>query len=347
MVSLFFWRRKRPTVSDIVAAAAAPAPASAASTAPAAPAAPAATLLPLQRLVHALGLRDARAADLHARLDAGQNQLLLAASSEFARVGTEPRYTPQRPALFTQLLEVVNDEEASLRALSRIISQDPQLTGSLLRTANGPLYRVSTAPVESVERAAALLGTTGMRTLIASSMIKPAVGGRSSGRFGDIAWEHALYSASAAEAWAARNQDADPFAAHLLALLYGLGSLAVYRVLLDLYARQPALPADAAAIATSLETNATVTAARIAESWGLSERTREALHAQSAPATAGETALARALRFGLAAGAVALLARHQRITEQEAVAQLAARGYAGAQTERIWERLVRAYVRPQ
>lgn len=342
-MSLFFWRRKRPDVQDVVDAATGPAVATPVAAAPAALAP-----LPLQRMVHALALRDARAAEPHARIDAAQNQLLMAASREFALVGTEPRYTPQRPSLLPQLLDVVNDEEASLRALSRIIAQDPQLTGNLLRTANSPLYRVSTLPVESIERAAALLGTTGLRTLIAGALVKPlGQQGRSTGHFGDMMWEHALYSASAAEAWAARNQDADPFAAHLLALLYGLGSVTVYRVLLDLYAQQPGLPADAAAIATGLDTNATVTGARIAQNWGLSERTREALEAQSSAAPTGDTPLTRALRFGLLAGALALLARHQRLSEADAVAQFGAHGFDGPLTDRIWDRLVRAYVRPQ
>jgi HD-like signal output (HDOD) protein len=342
MVSLLFWRKKRPDVQDVLDAAPAP-PVPAPATAP-----PAAALLPVQRMVHALALRDARAADPQVRIDAAQNQLLMAASREFALVGTEPRYTPQRPSLLPQLLEVVNDEEASLRALSRIISQDPQLTGGLLRTANSALYRVSTLPVESVERAAALLGTTGMRTLIAGSLFTPlGQQGRSVGHFGEVMWEHALYSASAAEAWAGRHQDADPFAAHLLALLHGLGSVTVYRVLLDLYAKQPSLPADAAAIATALDTNAAVTGARIAQGWGLSERTREALEAQSSAAPTGDTPLSRALRFGLLAGALAMLARHKRISEEDAMAQISAHGFAGPQTDRIWERLVRAYVRPQ
>ena len=45
--------------------------------------------------------------------------VLLAASKAITQIGTEPRYTPRPPSLLPQLLELVNDEEASLRALSR------------------------------------------------------------------------------------------------------------------------------------------------------------------------------------------------------------------------------------
>lgn len=346
MASLFFWRKDKPAAPG----AAAPAPV---AEVPAFGPVTVTTVnldaplrLPVQRVALSVALGDDRAADPNIRLDAAQTRLLLAASNEFARVGTEPRYTPQRPSLLPQLLEVLGDEEASLRAFSRIISQDPHLTGELLRAANSPLYRVSPAPVESIDRATVLLGTTGLRTLIAGAVMNPAklAGGAGAGGFGDVIWEQTLYAASAAEAWAARNQSADPFAAHLVALLHGLGSVAVYRVLSDLYAAQGVKP-DAAAIASSIETNAAVTAARIASSWGLSERTRQALEAQSAAAPVAEAApLARTLEFGLLAGALTLLCRRRRFTLQQAVEQLSLAGFSGPVTERIWDRLASAYI---
>lgn len=345
MASLFFWRKDKPAAPQ----AAAPAPV---AEVPAFGPVTVTTVnldapvrLPVQRVALAVALGDDRAADPAIRLDAVQTRLLLAASNEFARVGTEPRYTPQRPSLLPQLLEVLGDEDASLRAFSRIISQDPHLTGELLRAANSPLYRVSPAPVESIDRATVLLGTTGLRTLIAGAVMNPAkLAGAGAGGFGETVWEQTLYCASAAEAWAARNQSADPFAAHLVALLHGLGSVAVYRVLSDLYAAQGIKP-DAAAIASSIETNAAVTAARIAASWGLSERTRQALEAQSAAAPVAEAApLARTLEFGLLAGALTLLCRRGRFTQKQAVEQLALAGFSGAVTERIWDRLASAYI---
>lgn len=353
MRSLFFWRKKplrRVEILETAEAVAQPAPLQApAQSGPAGePAAAAVRPLSLQRLVFALALSDPRAADMDALPDAEQVQLMLAASAEFARVGSEPRYTPQRPSLLPQLLEAVNDEDASLRALARIVSQDPQLTGDLLRTANSPLYRVSAQPVESVERATSLLGTQGIRMLIASRLVQPMAGATGRlGQFGEVVWEHSMYSASAAEAWAARSQEADPFAAHLLALLHGVGAVTVYRVISDLYAARPGLGPDVAAIAASLHANSAVTAARIAASWGLSARSREALEAQSSAApTGGPAGLARALQFGLLAGAATTLCRHKLLAETQCLEQIAAAGFGAAQVERIWERLVRAYIRP-
>ncbi len=350
MRSLFFWRRKREVpASDpfevqpaVTAAAAQPEP-----PAPPQPAVEAAP--PVLRMVYALALQDGRAAQPQSNPDPAQMQLLLSASRAFAQIGTEPRYTPRRPSLLPQLLEALNDEDASLRAMSRIVAQDPELTGNLLRTANSPMYRVSSTPIESVERATAMLGTTGLRTLISAALVQPLATGTvvGLGRFGEIIWEHALYSASAAEAWAGRSQDTDPFTAHLLALMHGLGCVAVYRVLCDLYAAQPELRPDPSGIADALETNAAVTAARIATHWGLSDRTRLTLEAQSSAAPVADSSpLSRALQFGLLMGAITLLCKHGKLPVESAEERIAAAGFDGAQAARIWDRMLRAYVRP-
>src|SRR5512147_1009361 len=169
MVSLFFWRKNKKA-EPLAEAEAAGKPVELAVTTQA-PVPVAA--LPVRRMVYALALGDQRAADPTASPDATQNQLLLTASQTVAQVGTEPRYTPQRPSLLPQLMDAVNDEEASLRALSRIVAQDPRLTGEMLKTANSAAYRVSSAPVESIERAAALLGTRGIRMIMSAVLMKP------------------------------------------------------------------------------------------------------------------------------------------------------------------------------
>jgi HD-like signal output (HDOD) protein len=325
------------------------------ATAPAATTGPdASTSVPagaaLLARVNALALGDERAADPAAHPDPAHMPLLLAASREIAQIGSEPRYTPRRPSMLPQIMEAVSDEEASMRSLSRLVSQDPELTSELLRTANSPLYRVGSTPVESIERAAAIVGTRGIRTLITAALVKPLAGGAEGapGRFGDIIWEHSLYSASAAEAYAARSQDCDPYTAHLLGLLHGLGSVAVYRAVMGQYATQPALAPDGPGVSQSLGAQSGVTARRIAANWGLSERTQEALEAQSTAApTTSEGPLARALRFGHLAGALVLLGRRGEITPAEGRERLAEAGHAGPQVDRIWDRLVKAYVSPK
>lgn len=297
--------------------------------------------------LHAEALGDERAADTQARPDAAHMPVLLAASREVAQVGSEPRYTPRQPSMLPQIMEAVSDEDASLRALSRTIAQDPELTSELLRTANSALYRVSPNPVESIERATALIGTRGIRTLITAALMKPlaGAGGGGTGKFGEVMWEHSRYSASAAEAFAARSQDCDPYTAHLLGLMHGLGSVAVYRAIMGQYQAHPALTPDAAAISQSLAAQSGVTAARIAANWGLSARTQAALEAQSSAApAAADNPLAHALRFGRIAAALVLLCTRGKMTTEEGWQELLAAGFDPAQVQRIWERLAKAYV---
>jgi HD-like signal output (HDOD) protein len=342
----FFWRSKPPPQPDQFAvrpespSESPPAPDHAAGAAP---------QLAALRQVYALALHDERAAQPTTDSDPAQVHLLLAASQALAQIGVEPRYTPRQPSMLAQLLEALSDDEASLRELSRIVSKDPQLTGNLLRSANSPLYRVSSSPVESLERAAAVLGTTGMRTLLAASVMQPLASGPTSGlgRFGEIIWEHSLYVASAAEAWAGRKSNADPFTAHLLGLMHGLGCVAVYRVISDLYTARPGVPADPATIADALETNAAVTAARIAAHWGLSDRTQQALESQSSAAPVNaRSPLSQALQFGLLAGSMTILCRKRKLTEEAGLAAIEAGGFPGEPAPRIWNRLLLAYGKP-
>ena len=131
-----------------------------------------------------------------------------------AGIADKPNYAPRRPLLLPKLMRAMNDNEVSRRELSRIIATDPALAGSLLRLANSPFYRSRPEPVESLDRAIALLGLEGMRSLIAAALLQPVfrVGGGLFMQFGDVTWEHTLYSASAAEAHAAVVENSDPFA---------------------------------------------------------------------------------------------------------------------------------------
>ena len=66
------------------------------------------------------------------------------------KIEARPEYIPRRPSLLPKLLSTVNDPQAAMIEISRIIAQDPALTGNLLRIANSPMYRVSSMPVESI-----------------------------------------------------------------------------------------------------------------------------------------------------------------------------------------------------
>jgi len=236
-------------------------------------------------------------------------------------------------------MRTVNDPNASGKAIADIIARDPALAGNLLRIASSPFYRVQAKPIESIERAVVMLGTDGIRQIIAAALVQPVMGS-SGGAFADfpsIMWDHALLSAAAAAEHAKLVERDDAFAAQLLGLVHGLGAIVVVQVLRDRYARQPGLVPDARVASALLDNWTAPTARRIAESWKLSDRIAQALGEQAPPD--GTNPLGRSLRFGRQAGALAMLCKHGRIDAAEAarlVAGLDARADIGAG---IWKRM--------
>ena len=252
-------------------------------------------------------------------------------------------YAPRRPLHLPKLMQAVNDESVSQRELAVLIAQDPALAGNLLRLANSAFYRVNSQPVESIDRAVILLGTSGIRSLMAAALLQPVfrTAPGQFQRFPDITWEHTQYAANAAEAYAAILADEDPFAAQLLVLLHGLGTILVFRATMDEYARH-AVPPDAATVAALVERHAAHVAGRVAHDWELSSRILTALEDQSGYMASGNaTALGKSLRFGRYCGAVAVLRRAGLLDDDGGKAALAAHGFAGPGCERIWARLAR------
>ena len=145
------------------------------------------------------------------------------------------------------------------------------------------MYRVSEDPVESLDRAVAMLGTDGLHSLIATVLVQPVfkLAATHYPRFPEIVWEHTFRSASAAENYAAQVENGDPFAAQLLALTMGLGAIVVYRIVVDrsqtlLDGRAP----HPAVITSLIESQCAGVAKRVAASWDLSERVLTALEEQ-------------------------------------------------------------------
>jgi HD-like signal output (HDOD) protein len=254
---------------------------------------------------------------------------------------TDARYAPRRPLMLPQLLRAASDDATSRRDLADIIGRDPALVGSLLKLANGPYYRTSNKPIESIDRAVTILGHQGIRSLAAAALVQPVfrAGSKDFRDFADVAWEHTHRAATAAEVHAFAIEGEDPFAAQLLGLVTGLAAIVVFRIALDHYVASGVRP-DATAIAALLDAHTPDVARRIAATWELSDRLLEALDDQlrgkpSRPASA----LGRSLRFGIVAGALALLKANGIVDDETARVSLVAHGGSGQKFERMWSRL--------
>jgi HD-like signal output (HDOD) protein len=250
---------------------------------------------------------------------------------------------PRRPLLLPQLLRAVNDPETSRRELAAIIARDPALAGDLLRLANSPYYRLSAKPVESIDRAVAVLGTEGLRRLVAAAIMQPVFRVRTGHfpRFPDTAWDHAFRAGIAAETFAAIVDDSDPFAAQLLALLLGLGTIIVFRAAMERYVSQGGLAPSPELVAHLIDSHAAHAARAVAASWQLSEGVLAAIDEQRPDAGDGALSpLGRSVRLGRLTGALAVVRSGGGVDDEAALATLRAAGAPGRQCERIWLRLV-------
>jgi hypothetical protein len=109
------------------------------------------------------------AAPLEASVPAEQMKVAMAVANTLQAVAGDPKYAPRRPLLLPELVRAVNDSDTTRRELAQMIARDPALVGSLLKLANSPIYRRGSQPVESLERALAVLGTMGTRSLVAAA----------------------------------------------------------------------------------------------------------------------------------------------------------------------------------
>src|SRR5690606_16768708 len=81
-------------------------------------------------------------------------------------------YFPRRPMLLPRLLQALNDPDVSRDTLVKLILEDPAIAGGVLQQANSAYYRVSPARVDSIDRAVWLLGTDGLRRLMATAIMQ-------------------------------------------------------------------------------------------------------------------------------------------------------------------------------
>jgi HD-like signal output (HDOD) protein len=252
---------------------------------------------------------------------------------------------PRRPSLLPQLIRAANDDAAPRRELAAIIRRDPSLVGHLLEMANSSFYRVTERPVESIDRAVVLLGSEGIRSLIAAAAMQPIfrVADGPFPQFAQTVWEHAWRAANAAVVHAAMVERADPFAAELLSLVWGLADVVLFRAVLERYARAASagsLRPDAGVIAALLESQSGRVAGRIGAGWELSAASLAALE-QQASAAEPVAPLGRSLRFGRIVGALAVLRINGVIDEATAWASFPRSSLGHEQLERMWVRMTR------
>ncbi|KAF1694127.1 HDOD domain-containing protein [Pseudoxanthomonas daejeonensis] len=228
---------------------------------------------------------------------ATDDEVVRAAERALSRFASEPQRLPRRPQLLPELLGTLNDDEASGKRIAALIARDPALAAALLRLANSSLYRIQPAPVESLDRAVALIGTEGLRRLVAVALMQPVMRTERGmfGRLPERIWEHTQHAALEGARVAREVEGEDAFAAQLLALLQGLGAIVVVQTLRDEAAGrgQETMPPER--VADVLQRWSPRIGRLVAAEWQLSPRLLGALDEQALDDVAAMGGLGRAL----------------------------------------------------
>jgi HD-like signal output (HDOD) protein len=284
---------------------------------------------------HAL---DANLADLKDEPTQAELDALEPAARMLGDLELQAKYLPRRPSLLPRLMTAINSDTNSMREMARIIGEDGTLLGGLLKLSNSAFYGVRRhKPIESLEKAVALVGMDGLRSLVTTALLHPVMTGTRGpfSSFAEATWEHSQYAAACAELHAARIEQADAFSARLLVLLLGLASNSVFRIAREHCLGENDIPP--AAMAKLLEDWVPTMALRIAENWQLPKTLCAVL------STPDEPGLARSLHFGRLAGALLILVNRGHLRELSARAIVIADDRR-ADVDRLWSRLAIAHL---
>jgi HD-like signal output (HDOD) protein len=283
--------------------------------------------------------------------DLAHDRVVAAALAAIGDPASQRRYFPRRPNLLPELMRAISDEGVSVRQLVPIVARDPSLVGNLLKVANSSYYRVTQQAVETIERALVILGSDGLRSVMAAALMQPIFqvsGAGGASRFPEIVWEHAVRSAHAAIPHAALVERANPFAAELLTLISGLAEIVLFRAVVEHCPRSAGRDGvDPLVIASILDSHSASFAWHIGADWRLSEEMLAALEEQMVSTSEPATALGRSLSFGRRAGALAVLHANSIVSDASVRVSLPPSGLSPAHLDSMLKRLLRPHEDPR
>ncbi|MEC4728654.1 HDOD domain-containing protein [Shewanella sp. D64] len=131
---------------------------------------------------------------------------------------------PRLPKAVSELLDVVNDDSASIAEVSEKISRDPLVSARILRLANSAHYG-RCREVGSIDEAVVRLGQQTLRTLVIASAVIgaiPTVAGIDIGEFWGRSFEVSLYGQELA-----KRCGAEPETAFTCGILHDIGDLLI------------------------------------------------------------------------------------------------------------------------
>lgn len=132
------------------------------------------------------------------------------------------------PEVYLHINRVVDDPNCSASDIAKAVSKDPSFTVRLLQIANSSLYHFS-GPVDTVERAVVLIGTSQIRNLALSMSAVSSFSGLPNELVSmENFWKHSLLCGLAAKHLAREMRRCDPDALFTAGLLHDIGELVIF-----------------------------------------------------------------------------------------------------------------------
>jgi HD-like signal output (HDOD) protein/CheY-like chemotaxis protein len=163
----------------------------------------------------------------------------LLSNDELKRLVTRIKSLPTLPALYQQLTDELNDENASMERIGEIISRDIGMTAKILQLVNSSFFGLS-QPINSPSEAVMYLGISTVRSLVLSLQVfsqlkNPPVKGLSLDALASHCWETAVMARRVARV---QHQDAKMMDQCFLAgLLHDVGRIILAAGLPEQYAQ--------------------------------------------------------------------------------------------------------------
>jgi putative nucleotidyltransferase with HDIG domain len=141
---------------------------------------------------------------------------------------------PTLPEVALKIRDTVDDENASVKDVAKVVSSDTALTAKIIQIANSPILRAN-KKIESVDFAISRMGNKMLRNIVNSIIVKQmfqATSDATDKRFRSL-WEHSTQVASISYALAAFAR-LKPDEAMLAGLVHDVGALPILKLAEDI-----------------------------------------------------------------------------------------------------------------
>ncbi len=134
---------------------------------------------------------------------------------------------PSLPIVFTRVNEAVNNPKSSIADIGEIISEDPGLTGRLLRIVNSALYCFP-SKIDTISRAVTIVGTQQLRDLALATTVVKLFRGISHELIDmESFWRHSVACGIASRVLATYRREANVERFFVTGILHDIGRLLI------------------------------------------------------------------------------------------------------------------------